>query len=267
MEWRDEGRLWDGRPTKNGGLTYIEFEDGAIRRMSNYTNTAYLQAVERGWHELLHRDTLLRLPAFHTMEMPDTAWKAHRPATAARHDDQQQPAPRIAEPLDAASRVALGYGRRSERRRDVMIRPEGSFWEFQGTRWPLAGRNVLQDTEHFGRSLGAAIGPVFPGLYFTHFASWGCADDPHWAFMEWTSDAQLYTNSGFCSQGITALRFDDEGNNIEHREYLNVAYLEAKTGDWREIVPADAFDQLACAKTYDSPSESWEPIPLDGPAD
>lgn len=121
----------------------------------------------------------------------------------------------------------------------------------------------MEDEESFMRFVAPAIGPVFPGLFFTHFAAWGCADDPHWAFMEWTSDAQLYNNSGFCSQGFTALRFDDEGNNIEHREYLNVAYLEAKTGDWRDLVPAESFDHLACAKTYHDPPESWTPLPLE----
>jgi hypothetical protein len=262
MEWRDQGTLWNGQSTHNGGLTLFEFEDGAVRRMSNYTNTAYLQAVERGWHELLRRDTLLRLPAFHTLEMPDSGWKAHRPATAARMEEQPSGVDLVEEPLTAQDRVLLAFAPHRDRRSDAIVRPPGSFWEFQGTRWHLAGRNVMQDWDHFAKIIGAATAKTFVGGYFTHLATWG-STDPHWAFMEWTSDASLYTNTGFCSQGLTALRFDDEGQNTEHREYLNVAYLEAKWGDWRQAVPADVFDQLACAKTYDDPPESWTPLPIE----
>jgi hypothetical protein len=80
--------------------------------------------------------------------------------------------------------------------------------------------------------------------------------------MEWTSDATMYNGASFVSQGLTAMRYDSAGNNLEHREYLNVSLLEAACGDWRGAVTEDEFAALSCSRSYDDPSDAWQPLPL-----
>lgn len=259
MEWRDEGTLWTGRQVENGGITLVVFEDGAVRRVSNFQNTAFLQAVERGWEGLVRRDVQLNLPAYHTLELPDLAWRPSRPSPRARLYEQR-PARRFSPPYTSEERMAAGFGPLAERDHAAIVRPIGCYWEFQGTRWPLAGRNVMQGDESIG-GLVEVIKNVWVDLYFTHLATWGSADGD-WGFMEWTSDAVMWNGAKFVSQGFSALRFDDAGRNTEHREYLNVALLEAASGDWRPQVESSRFAALACASTYEEPADAWRPIPI-----
>src|SRR5262249_55101867 len=140
-----------------------------------------------------------------------------------------------------------------------LVRPAGSYWEFQGTRSPLAGRYVIESPERFMGEMVHSLVAVNQGtLGFTQAKVWGREGDD-WAFMEWVSHARLVNGTDFRNHGLTLLAFDDQGRNIAHREYLNTAYLEATWGDWRPLVPGEIFAALPCAGTYDDAPDTWVP--------
>jgi hypothetical protein len=84
------------------------------------------------------------------------------------------------------------------------------------------------------------------------------------AFMEWVSLATLFTGRHFRNHGLTVLTFNSSEERIAHREYCNTAYLEAVTNeaDFPRLIGA-AFPQIPAARTWNDPSESWTPLPID----
>ncbi|MBV9511750.1 MAG: PhzA/PhzB family protein [Caulobacteraceae bacterium] len=271
VEYRRTGELWDGRPYADGGLAIFEFQDGLVRRVRNFLNPAYTEAMTRGWEALVELGDLFQIPAWHSQPLAPIDWRPHPPSPKAwRHD---RPGPDWGSaPYSHAQRTHRHFGPKAHRTDDPFpVSPEG-YTDFQGASWFLAGRSPASALTHdpanpFTRALIALFTP--PGgteqtLQFTHFRTWAARDDVSIAFMEWTSQAVLFTGRAFRNHGATVLTFDAAGRRVAHREYCNVAYLEAVTAeaDFPGLVGA-AFSELPAAKTWGNASESWVPLPIE----
>ena len=266
VEWRDAGRTWNGRDVANGGLSVFEFEDGLVRRVRTFTNTSYLQAIQQGWTELLSFDTLLHVPAFHTMGLPIELSKPYPPAPGAQTEDD--PPLVFPEPWTNEQRIALMYDppvfdlHDTERRaRYLSAYSPDMYYEWQGTRWMMAGRNYRRDQLAAAERGDVSEFVVHTWLRFSHVKTWATVDQRS-VFMEWVSKSTMWTGADFRNHGMTLLQFDDENRIVAHREYNNCAYNEASEGDWRDQMEPAAFNARALSKTWDLPSEEWKPIPI-----
>jgi hypothetical protein len=160
----------------------------------------------------------------------------------------------------------------------------GAWMEFQGTRSPVAGRNIEPAREdadiandskpdefalpHLAQQgktdpLSAAIVGTWDAVKFrlSHTKTWQ-SHLPDWGVMEWISDATLWNGRQFRNAGLTVVQFNDQGDRRIYREFMNVAYIEAATSGWRERIPSETFALLGCAATYDLPSDTWVPLPV-----
>jgi ketosteroid isomerase-like protein len=262
VEWRAEAETWRGEHAANGGLSVYEWEDGAVRRVRHFTNTAYLEALEDGWIELLGDDHLMRIPAYHSLELASQGWKPYPPAKGSKlmttppreFDDGQLSIPdRVARFYEPA-RLLRDAGA------DRWQFAPGGYMEFQGTRWWYAGRNheaemaVIGDLHH----------QIFQGtIAFSHLAVWHLEALPNCAMHEWVSRGTLWTGRKFANHGLTFTEFDEDARLLAHREYLNVAYLEDVMKGWDKLLDAERLVRLACAPTMEARSTEWSPIPLD----
>jgi ketosteroid isomerase-like protein len=263
VEWRSAATMWTGREMANGGLSVFEFEDGMVRRIRNFTNTAYATAVERGWEELVAYDTLLHMPAYHTLGLPIERSRPYPQGPNAKKDTD--PPYRFAEPLTNEQKVALIYDPPTfdlHGARPRLYEPsDDMYFEWQGTKWMMAGRNYARDMAAAAEAGKTLQFRPHTWLRFTHLTTWATPDQ-EWVFMEWTSNSGMWTGDDFRNHGMTALWFADDGKLRAHREYCNCLYNETKEGNWREQVPAEQFATRATSKTWDLPSEDWVPTPI-----
>jgi len=273
MEWRSEGTAWNGRVVRNGGLSVFDFADGAVVEIRVFTNTAYLEAVERGWEALLDLTLLLDLPAWHTLGMAPIAW---RPGTPSRHILKAgDPLPPFGEPMTFAERAAralhvgISYFDVPEEHR-LLVSPRG-YTEFQGTRWYLAGHHGHQSIANPNSEHPVAIAQRIlftppggePRAAMSHAATWGAVGAPNVALFEWISDRITCTGRAFRNHGATIITCDAQGRRLAHREYCNIAYLEAVHDEAevrRKMGPA--FQELEAAATFALASEDWQAAPI-----
>ena len=268
LQWCGEGSTWEGRRCRNSGLTVFEFEDGAVRRVRTYTNTAYLEAVEQGWESLLPIETLLRIPAFHTLGLPSDAWRPYPISTTAKM--AASPPLDLGPPYTSAQRVALMFDP-ARRLADVPAEyhygtAPGAWMEFQGTRSVVAGRNVSPPAANGPGAVDpvmAAVVHIYDLSKFrlSHMKIWP-TEQADWAIMEWISDGWLWDGRPYRNAGLTTVQFNARGERRILREYLNVAYIEAATAGWRERVPDEVFATLACADSFASRPDAWSPLPI-----
>lgn len=269
-EYRCAGETWNGIPFANGGLAIFEFDEGSLRRVRNFLNTAHVEQCLAGWADQLPVETLLHLPGYHSAALPPIDWRPWAPSPSATLGSD--PTPVYAKPLTHGQRAMLHFGRHvMGEEAPFPVSPDG-YTDFQGTCWVLAGRSPAESLSMDPASpYTTALIRMFtpPGqddeisLAFTHFSTWDAADDSSTAFMEWVSQATFYTGRTFRNHGATVLTFDDRGNRVAHREYTNTAYAEAMTndGDFRALA-GDAFEGLAAAADWDLPSSAWHPLPI-----
>ncbi|MGE0388332.1 MAG: hypothetical protein AB7Q97_26715 [Gammaproteobacteria bacterium] len=265
VEWRQCATAWNGIEVDNGGAMIVEFDGGRIRRLRNFTNTALLEAVESGWADRIDLDTLMALPAWHTLGQAPLHWRPYPPAAdSARRGD---PPRRYPEPITNEARVHRRYDPRGLFA-DIPIAhyyalAHDAYIEFQGTRWFLAGRNPNSAIEGQPDATSAVFSAVFvPASFgFTHNRTWATTSD-RWVFMEWVSASDTPTGVPFRNHGLTLLHFDDGDLVTEHREYANVAYLEAHQADLPARVSPETLAPYACAKTWAEDPARWRALPI-----
>lgn len=265
LEWRNEAPMYNGRLMRNGGLSMYQFEDGAVRKVRHFINTAYAQAVERGWEELVSYDTLLKIPAYHTLSLPVVERKPFHPADGYRFEDE--PELKFEKPWTNEQRVAMmfdppAFDMHGPARPDAPFYTftDDAYMEWQGTKWAAAGRNRIKD-RIAARELDGVFEP-HTWLRFTHTRTWATSEQD-WVFMEWFSKSDMWTGLPFLNHGMTALWFESDGVLKAHREYNDVIYNEMSEGDWREKAGPEYFAALATSKTWDLPSGDWVPTPIE----
>lgn len=269
-EWRDEAERWDGRIFRNGGAMLLQFEQGLLRRIQSFTDTAFLNVIEHGWADRLSPEILVHVPAFHTLELPDAAIKPHAPLPGAVTPNT---APRTyGDKLTNEERVHRCYDARLLFK-DIPVdyryaRASEWYTERQGTRWHLAGRmdaSVYDGVLSRGRAGNALLDFIYRSETYrlNQMQTFPTAAD-RWVFMEWVSQAELVAPPGakMLNHGLQMLHFDDEGRAVEHREYCDTAYIEALQVDLPERMPVKDFEKLPCSRTWAVPKDLCGPEPI-----